>query len=370
MIQSLMVGLTEKDMQAYVNSLTLNSFIYPALFPLKQQYTLSWKALSITTGLRVMGDLVARGASVNAKTREAVDKIMGTIPKVAFKMEMNENVKEQYDIMLKMSEGDARKRALVEAWAPDVQACWDGVAARIEWYALQQISRGKVTITDDNNDGILSEYDIDYDIPSEQKFGFQDKSAAWTDTTNAHPITVDFKAVVKYMRSKGKYPAFALMNSDTFSLFAATEEVIKKSATVAANMLEAADTPSVDQVNAALLKLPYLHGLQIKVVEQNIIREKKDGTRLPGANPFADNAVTFTENLSLGETLYKIPAEAAGVQGSAAYRVVSGHTMIKKYAIEEPLKEVTLGTANAIPAWYGAKRCALFDCAHSTFKID
>lgn len=72
MQRSLMIGITEKDMQAVVNTYDLNPYYYPTLFPLKENYTMTWKALETQVGLKIAGDLVARGASINKKTREAI----------------------------------------------------------------------------------------------------------------------------------------------------------------------------------------------------------------------------------------------------------------------------------------------------------
>lgn len=67
MIGTLMRGLVEKDMQAVVNSYDLKPYYYPTLFPLKETYTLTWKALETQVGLKIAADLVARGASVDKK---------------------------------------------------------------------------------------------------------------------------------------------------------------------------------------------------------------------------------------------------------------------------------------------------------------
>lgn len=40
-----MIGITEKDMQAVINTYDLKPYYYPTLFPLKENYTLTWKAL-------------------------------------------------------------------------------------------------------------------------------------------------------------------------------------------------------------------------------------------------------------------------------------------------------------------------------------
>ena len=74
-----MIGITEKDMQAVVNTYDLNPYYYPTLFPLKENYTMTWKALETQVGLKIAGDLVARGASINKKTREAIAYLRPTL---------------------------------------------------------------------------------------------------------------------------------------------------------------------------------------------------------------------------------------------------------------------------------------------------
>ena len=52
MIATLMRGLVEKDMQAVINTYDLKPYYYPTLFPLKQTYTLTWKALEAQDAYR------------------------------------------------------------------------------------------------------------------------------------------------------------------------------------------------------------------------------------------------------------------------------------------------------------------------------
>ena len=113
MIQTLMVGLVEKDMQGVINTYDLKPYYYPSLFPLKQNYTLTWKALEAQTGLKIAADLVARGVSIDKKTREALSRIQGDIPKIAIKRTMNDEELDDYDVMVAMTSENPDLRALV-----------------------------------------------------------------------------------------------------------------------------------------------------------------------------------------------------------------------------------------------------------------
>lgn len=170
-------------------------------------------------------------------------------------------------------------RALVEAWAEDTNFCWTAVAARLEWMALQEISLGKITLTNENNGSVISEYDVDYQIPAERKLGFQTGSASWATSASAKPISKDFKNVVKAAKKEGVSLKFAFMSLDTFATFAETAEVQKICASFAVNALNLQQTPSLEQVNSAMKTLPYLKGLQLVVIDQDITVELPNGDK-------------------------------------------------------------------------------------------
>lgn len=367
MIGTLMRGLNERDMQAVINTYDLKPYYYPTLFPLKETYTLTWKALETQVGLKIAADLVARGATIDTKTREAIQRIQGDIPKIAVKRTKNDEELNDYDIMVAMTSQNPDLRALVDAWAEDTNFCWTAVAARLEWMALQSISLGKITLSNTNNVSVISEYDVDYLLPDDQKVGYATGSANWATSTSAKPITKDFKAVVKAAKKKGHNLKFAFMSLDTFATFTECEEVQKICASFAANALGIQQTPSVEQVNTALRGLSYLRGLQIVVIDQDITIELGDGSRPFSGNPFAENVVMFSESKVLGQTYWKKPADM-NVKGSAAIKALNGHTLIKKFANEEPLEEVTMGIANAFPAWLSSSRSWLLSTNSATWK--
>ena len=154
------------------------------------------------------------------------------------------------------------------------------------------------------------------------------------------------------------------MSLDTFATFAETAEVQKICASFAVNALNLQQTPSLEQVNSAMKTLPYLKGLQLVVIDQDITVELPNGDRYTG-NPFTENVVLFTESKVLGQTYWKKPADM-NVKGSVA--ALNGHTLIKKFANEEPLEEVTMGIANAFPAWLSSSRSWLMATNSNTWN--
>lgn len=358
-----MKGLSEKDMTAVVHTYDLKPFYYPSLFPLRENYTLTWKTLEAQSGLRIAADLVARGVTVDKKTREAIARLQGDIPKISVKRTKDDEQLTEYDVMIAMTSQNPDLRRIVEFWAEDTEFCWTAVAARIEWMALTQISLGKIPITKDTNVSVISEYEVDYEIPDSRKVG---TSLSWKNAQTAKPFQ-DFKTIVKAAKAEGINLKFAFMNLDTFADMAETAEVQKACASFAANALSIQQTPSLEQVNAAMARLPYLRGLQIVVIDQDITIELADGTRPFSGNPFADDVVMFSETKILGNTFWKKPADA-NVTGSVSIKAMNGHTLIKKFAEEEPLEEITMGIANAFPAWTASQRSYLLDTTHESWS--
>ena len=355
--------LTQPNLQGEITTYTLKPYYFPTMFPLKEQQTLTFKTLQAKVGLKIVADLVARGARIDKKSRDAINRIMGDIPKIAIKRTMDEEELTEYDIMLAMHGGNPDLKTLIEAWADDTKFCFDGVCNRIEYSALYLISHaGKMKTTAENNAHVISEYDLDYEIEAAQKKG---TANAWTGA-GATPISGDFKNIIKAARKAGHNLKYAFMNVDEFNKFVEIPEVQKICATYVANALGMQQIPDQAAVNAAFKKVPYLYGLQVAVIDQDLTVEHADGTRVTG-NPFADNVVVFSESTQFGNTFWKRPIDLK-VQGTPAIMAMNQCVLIKKFGNDEPVEEVTMGIANAIPAWSGSERCWFLDTKNTSWN--
>lgn len=362
MQQSLMVGLNEKDMQAVINTYTLKPFYYPTLFPLKETNSLTWKTLEAQAGLKIAADIVARGATIPRKTREALAKLQGDIPKIAVSREKLEDELTEYDIMVLRASNNPDLKALVEFWAEDTQFCWDGVAARAEWIALKQISLGKVSLTGLNNASVVSEFAVDYELLAAQKIGV---NTTWATGTAGKPWSIDFPAALAAGKSLyGASYKYAFMNPATLAKLVAQEESIKQCASYLSNLSGLAQEPDLIALNQMLSRKVKMNGIQIIPIDQDITLDI-NGVRTSG-NPFEDDVVLFSESKVLGTTYWKKPIDM-NVQ-SAAFKVMNGHTCIKKYSEDEPVKEVTMGIANLFPAWNASTRSLLMQVNNTTWN--
>ena len=334
MQKTLMEGLNEKDMQAVIHTFDLKPYYYPTLFPLKETNLLTWKALEAQAGLKIAAD----------------------IPKIGVAREKLEDELTEYDLLLAMAGNSSDLTAIVEFWAEDTKFCWEGIAARLEWTALREISLGKVSLNSMNNAAVVSEFDADYQIPSAQKIGV---ATSYAGATNGTPFTNDFPKALAIGKKMGVTYKYAFMNVDTFTKLATQEETIKRTSTLVQSLTDIKDAPDAATVNAFLSKQKEKYkGLQIVVIDQDITIERADGTRTTG-NPFEDDVILFSESKQLGNTFWKRPVEAKDMSGDVSVKAMRGHTLIRKYSNLSPVTEITEGITNAFPAWNLARRSLL-----------
>ena len=354
MQKTLMEGLNEPGMQAVIHTFDLKPYYYPTLFPLRETKFLTWRAHEDPPGLKIAADIVAPGAAIPGKTHRP--RLQGRIPRIAIACQRLEDALMEYRRWQAMAANDVSKRKMVSFVVDDMKYCWEGIAALLEWIALQSISLGKVDLNSLNNAAVVSEFDADYQIPSEQKIGV---ATSYAGATNGDPFTNDFPKALAIGKKMGVTYKYAFMNVETFKKLASQEETIKRTSTLVQSLTDIKDAPDAATVNAFLSKQKEKYkGLQIVVIDQDITIERADGTRTTG-NPFEDDVILFSESKVLGNTFWKRPIDARDMPGSVALKAMHGHTLIKKYSEESPVREITEGIANAFPAWNLARRSLL-----------
>jgi len=342
MRKSLIQGLSEKDMQAVVNTMNLNNFYFPTLFPLRFTPVLNWKTLAGDKGVPVAADVVSYDASAPSKTREVVKKLTGDIPKIDIKRVMGESRLNEYNQLRHYAGTEAGKMELVRFIYEDVEFCFTGVNARLEWLALRALSTGKIILSKSNNAGIVTEDAVDFQIPTTQKKGV---TVVWSaaNLATAKPIT-DIKAIVADAKKKGKRLKYVLMDQSTFDIMRSTKEVVDYAANWVLRATGLALSPTQENINTALAA----EGLpQIKIVDSLVTLEGNDGTRTV-VEPWQTGCIAFMPDTVAGTTWHG-PQAIESIE-SKAMKVKREHVMILKWGTEEPVSEVTKGSANAFPA--------------------
>lgn len=360
MRRTLIDGLTQAQVQAVVNSYVLTQYYYPTLFPLAFTPTLTWKGLEATAGAPIAADVISFNSPTPKKSRPIVETTSGDIPKLGIAREMDEHGFNKYIQLRAYANTTEGLQALLDFVFEDVEFCFTGVNARLEWLALQAASRGQVSLSNGNNNSAVTETVVDFLVPAENKMGV---TKPWNDIT-ATPIK-DLKKVVTAAKKKGVTFTRILMDDLTFDYMIATEEVIKATAGFVLQVTGLPDrTPTIETINRALVgqRLP-----PISVIESYITIEKTNGDQETIA-PWEEGKVTFMTGGNMGKT-YHGPQADDIVESSVAIKASRGHVLIKKFAQEDPIIETTKGTANAFPVLASPKKVYILDTKRTTFQV-
>jgi hypothetical protein len=340
---TLIEGLNEKILQAKVNKIDAKPFLFGTHFPVKKVNAFTWKTLTNQNGRHnVAADIVADNATIQRKKRPIFQAANGDLPKIAISREMKRSEIKEYQVALALA-GDPYAIELVQYWAEDVDFCFNGVQSELEYIAWALASNaGVLAFTNTNNAAVATEFDIDYQIEENQRMK--------TSVSFANPTTADvigtFAAAVKRGKEIKANIKYAFTSMDNFYRIATSEQVIKNCASYVQNLTKTAQTPDLATINMMLRNQAWLNGVQLIIIDQDITRELADGTETMG-NPFADHRLIFSETPTLGSTQYDILRDNSQV----VMRAERSHTVVKKYSSPEPLVEVTLAEADALPVF-------------------
>ncbi len=347
-VNTLIHGLTQPMVQARLNSVDAKPFLFGRHFPIRKVNGFIWKTLQNQLGkANVAADIHTDNGTIQRKRRPHFESAKGDIPFISISREMSRSDIKEYQTELAFAQDeDAIK--LVQYWGEDVDFCFTGVQAELEYIAWALASNaGRLKFTTTNNATFANEFDLDYDVDDKMKVA---TASDWGDNAKAD-IIGDLTKIVKFAKDNKLNPKFAFVNLNELYRICSSEQIIKACASYIANAVGMAQTPDLTAVNTMLAKQAWLNGLQLRVIDQTITREFADGTSTSG-NPFEDNRLILSETDRLGTTQYDLLQE----NNDLILRAERSHTIVKKYGTVEPTSEVTIGQADAVPVFDTAYR--------------
>jgi len=345
---TLIQGLTSQMIQARLNTADAKPFLFGVHFPVKKVNGFTWKTLTNQLAKRnVAADLHTDNGTTIRKRRPIFESAKGDIPFISISREMTRAEIKAYQTELAFAQDDDATK-LVQYWGEDVDFCFNGVQSELEFIAWALASNaGRLAFTSTNNATFANEFDLDYDVDDFQK---QKTTSDWANSSNADVIG-DLAKLVNLAKENNLNPKFAFINLEELYHICSSKQIIKACASYLANAVGVSQTPDLAAVNAMLAKQAWLNGIQLKVIDQTITREFVDGTST-SRNPFADRRLILSESERLGTTQYDILQENSDL----LLRAERAHTVVKKYGTTEPLSEVTIGQADAVPVFDTAYR--------------
>lgn len=344
---TLIKGLTKKMVDARLTGIDASSFLFGTYFPVKRVQTFSWKTLTNQLQQKnTAADIHADNSTIARKRRPVFQSASGDFPYIAISRELERKDLKEYKVARALAQyggGGADAIDLVDYWGNDVDFCFNGVQAELEYIAWALVSNaGSLSFTTTNNATFANEFDLDYAVDDTFKVK---NSTSWGNASSAD-IIGDLRTWIKLGKDNNINIKHAFVNLDELYKICNSEQIIKACASYISNLTGTSQTPTLEQVNQMLARQPWLNGLTLHVIDQTITREVP-GQTPTSDNPFADARIVLSETAQLGTTQYDILDEDTSAK--SVITSIRSHTVIKKYGEIEPEKEVTIGEADALP---------------------
>lgn len=347
MERSLLKELNKKNLTAYINRAReawYSRLFWNQFFGLKYTTQLTWESLAGSGGTPVMADVVEYNASAPEKARQTITKKSGDIPKIAIKRRMDEKDYNDYVTMKAMAQGDSNKSALLDLVFGDVDFCYTGVMARTEFLCLQSLSYGKLALTSSNNNGIITETDVDFGIPSGNKTAV---GVVWSTAATAVPLT-DIRTKVTAAQDAGHKISQIVMDAAAFNYLVATTEAKESFAAFRGVTSKTAQFLAMQEIN---MYLSYHRLPPIMVVDSSVRFESTAHAKSTVA-PWKTGYVAFLTDKRVGDVKHgPIAEENSPAVRKSAILTKRDHILITKFSELEPFAEFTKGQANAFPTF-------------------
>ena len=317
--------------------------------------TLKWGSLSSSNTV-VSADVVAMDSSLPLKKRDSLRKADGDIPKLGLKLYLNETTMNELNILLATGGQD---QEILRKLFNDTNKVVSGVWERLEFMFHQALSTGLILITDEDNPGLGIR--VDFGHPSSNKYGV---TTPWSDA-GAKPID-DIDRIIEAARVNGDKLSYILMDRQTFNKFKANTQV-KEQYAFYMNFV-GTNIPPVQSVEKANEFLSASHGVMIQLIDRNVLVEK-DGKR-KSVKPWADNAVVFLTELTVGTLTYGRLAEETFPAKQVDYAKVDDFILVSKYSTNDPIKEFTSAQALVLPVIENVDSIYIMNCEEATAGED
>ena len=205
-VQKYFPALTVKVVEKFNDTKRQPTYLHKRMLTPKLNVSGKWETLTIGNQL-VMADVIAMDASLPLKSRPAISKAGGDIPKLGIALFLNEKQLTELDTLVRM--GGNNIAQINQALFSDLPKCIGGIYERNERIFLEGLSTG-LAVVDTDNDG--TGVRIDYGYKSENQRGV---GVVWSTTATAKPIT-DIQNLLNMANTEGDTVSKVLMDRTAF----------------------------------------------------------------------------------------------------------------------------------------------------------
>lgn len=314
------------------------SYLYKRMLTPAYNASGKWDTLSINNQI-VMADVIAMDSSLPVKSRPAVARASGDIPKVGMELFLNE--KQLTDLDTLIAQGGTQQQ-IVNVLFNDIPKVIGGVLERNERIFLEGLSTG-VALVDTDNEG--TGVRIDYGYAAANKRGV---AVIW-NTANAAtstPVT-DIQKLMDVANANGDTPVKVLMDMTALAGFTASAEAKGNFAFLGGISTSAANIPTLGQAQVQTL-FRDKWGIDLEIVNRTV-KYQIDKT-ITNLKPWADGRVVFVSNNNVGNLEYSRLAEQNHPVEGVNYQTADGYILVSKYRENRPsLREFTSSQARVVP---------------------
>lgn len=342
MERSLIKEVNKKSMAARLNTSAVMPMVFPNMFGIKQRDNLMWETLVGEKGVPVMADVISFDSKAPNKTREVVNKMSGTIPKIAIERSMNESDYNTYINLSKYVQGDAGLKSLLDLAFADFDFCYNGVRGRMEYLALQAASKATINLSKTNNGaGLITETAIDFGVPLGNKTAV---GTVWSTSATATPLDNIETKIEAIYNATGRVVRYVIMDqSDFANLKKCTDTINKVKAYI--------NTKDNYMVTKETINAYMLANMNATIVTVRAsVRNESAGHARTSLNPWNTGYVLFSESMIIGDIQHgPIAVESNAEAQKISTMVKQDFVLMSKYSTLNPFKEWTTGEANAFP---------------------
>jgi hypothetical protein len=249
---------------------------------------------------------------------------------------------------------DADQRGIIEVVFGDVNSCIRGAYERLEWLALNALCLGSITLSKTNNDGIVTEEAIDYQMAASHKRCIANSNAnrEWdyvaTSTTTVKPIT-DIRELVAAAKANGHLIQYLVMGDTDFGYMQLADET--KQLTFAYQGIQPGATatyaplPNLEQINMGLKA----QGLPTIIVVDKFIDIEAANT-ITATDPWTTGYIAALPALNVGDMMSGPIMEEDYPAEHVRYTKYDGRILVGVWAENNPVRAFTQSQTVAFPS--------------------
>lgn len=292
-----------------------------------------WETDTVDTSY-IAADYVAVDSPLPLKSRDALSKASGKLPKMGIKRNLKESEINALNVM-EAQGGQALeiRRRLVQ----DPVFCSVGIDERNEYSLLFGLSNGYVAVRDEDNPSELLR--ISYQYLADNKLGVNDTAVGLT--------VDDLKRAIDRADRDGNSIVQFWISKATFDALKKTDSAKELVATYNGQTYDSATKLPVPTASKFQEAFEDETGVTFRIINRTV-RLEQDGVR-KNVKPWNNNMVIGVCNTMIGALVYGRLAESSNPVTGVTYQTIETYKLISKFSKTDPLLETTAAQAYVLP---------------------